>query len=154
GGARYPRGRPAGRCEGVDHRSGAVTAAATPAPAAASAPAVAGRAVQRRVERAAGRGWLVGQAGGAAPLAVGEGVVADGPGSRRVNVDGDGPGLVIHPVEALAGDPDRLPGAVLAPLRRPADGERLVPGAAFDHVDADTRAGVVVVAGVARLPPQ
>ena len=31
---------------------------------------------------------------------------------------------------------------------------RLVPRAALDHVHADARAGVVVVAGIARLPPQ
>jgi hypothetical protein len=69
-------------------------------------------------------------------------------------MDGDGSGLVIHAVDALAGKPERLARAVFPRLRRLANGERLVPGAAFDHVDTDTRAGVVVVTGVARLPPQ
>src|SRR5947207_15127659 len=69
-------------------------------------------------------------------------------------MNGDGSGLVIHAVDALAGDPERLARAVLTRLRRHANGERLVPGAAFDHMHADTRAGVVVVSGIARLPPQ
>src|SRR5436190_609053 len=69
-------------------------------------------------------------------------------------MDGDGAGLVIHAVDAVAREPERLARAVLTRLRRAADGERLVPGAAFDHVDADARAGVVVITGIARLPPQ
>jgi hypothetical protein len=68
-------------------------------------------------------------------------------------MDGDGSGLVIHAVDAIAGETERLARAVLAHQGRLADGERLVPGVAFDHVYADTRAGVVVVAGIARLPP-
>jgi hypothetical protein len=39
------------------------------------------------------------------------------------------PALVIHAVDALAGEPERLARAVLARLRRRADGEGLVPGA-------------------------
>src|SRR5215467_3523360 len=69
-------------------------------------------------------------------------------------MDGDSSGLVIHAMDAFAGEPESLARAVLARLGRLADGERLVPGAAFDHVDADTRAGVVVVTGIAWLPPQ
>jgi hypothetical protein len=69
-------------------------------------------------------------------------------------MDGDGSGLVVHPVDALAGEPERLARAILTRLGRLADGERLVPGPALDHVDADTRASVVVVTGIARLPPQ
>ena len=72
----------------------------------------------------------------------------------RVDMNGDGSGLVIHAMDAFAGEPETLARAVLARVGRLADGERLVPGAAFDHVDADTRASVVVVAGVAWLPPQ
>ncbi len=110
--------------------------------------------VQRLVQGGAGRGWLVGQAGGAAQLAVVEVVVADRPDRRRVHMDGDGSGLVIHPVDALAGEPETLTRAVLTRPRRPANGERLVPGPALQHVHADTRTRVVVVTGVARLPPQ
>ena len=69
-------------------------------------------------------------------------------------MDGDGSGLVIHAMDALAGEPEGLARAIPACLGRLPDGERLVPGAAFDHVDANARASVVVVAGVARLPPQ
>jgi hypothetical protein len=53
-------------------------------------------------------------------------------------MDGDGSGLVVHAVDALAGEQERLARAVLTRLGRLADRERLVPGAAFDHMDADT----------------
>jgi hypothetical protein len=53
-------------------------------------------------------------------------------------MDGDGSGLVVHAVDAIAGEPKRLARPVLTRLRRLADGERLVPGAALDHVHADT----------------
>lgn len=69
-------------------------------------------------------------------------------------MDGDGSGLVVHAVDAVAGEPERLTRAVLTRRRRRANGERLVPGAARDHLDADARASVVVVTGIARLPPQ
>ena len=69
-------------------------------------------------------------------------------------MDGDGSGLVIHAMDAFAGEPESLARAILARLGGLPDGERLVPGAAFDHMDAHTRASVVVVAGVAWLPPQ
>jgi hypothetical protein len=39
-------------------------------------------------------------------------------------------------------------------LAVPADHQPTVPGAAFDHVDAGTRATVVVVPGIAWLPAQ
>jgi len=69
-------------------------------------------------------------------------------------MDGDGSGLVIHAVDALAREPERLARAVFTRLRRLANGERLVPSPAFDHAYADTGAGVVVVTGIARLLPQ
>jgi hypothetical protein len=78
--------------------------------------------------------------------------VADRAGRQPVHMDGDGSGLVIHAVEALAGDQNVSPGPYS--LGRLANSERLVPGAAFDHVDADTRASVVALGGIARLPPQ
>lgn len=110
--------------------------------------------MQRLVECGAGRGWLVGQVQRAAQLAIVEIVVADHLDRWRVDMDGDSPGLVIHAMDALAGQPETLAWAMLARLGWLPDGERLVPGAAFYHVDANTRASVVVVAGVAWLPPQ
>src|SRR6516162_7313378 len=89
--------------------------------------------VQRLVQCVAGRGRLVGRNLGPAQLAVAEIVVADGLDRRRVHVDGDGSGLVVHAVDALAGEPERLARAVLPRLRRLANGERLVPGAALDN---------------------
>src|SRR6202167_5482906 len=110
--------------------------------------------VQGRVERVTGRGGLVGRDLSTAQLAIVEVVVADHADGRRVNMDGDRSGLMIHPVHAVAGEPELLARAVLVRGRRRADRERLVPRAARDHVYADTRAIMVVVAGVARLPPQ
>src|SRR5262249_57544734 len=81
-------------------------------------------------------------------------VVADPRHRWRVDMDGDRSGLVIHPVHAVAREPERLTRAIRTRHRRRAQGKRLVPDPAADHVDADTRAAVVVVTGVARLPPQ
>src|SRR6266498_5774182 len=121
--------------------------------AAAGRVGTSGR-VQRLVECGAGRGRLVGQTLRAAQLALVEVVMADRPDRRRVDMDGDRAGLVVHAVDALGREPECLTRAVLTRHGRRADGKRLVPGAAGDHVDADTRAIVVVVTGIARLPPQ
>src|SRR5690348_6174061 len=110
--------------------------------------------MQRFVECGAGRGRLVGQVLSTAQLAVVEVVVAYHLNRWRVDMDGDSSGLMIHAVDAFAGEPESLAWAVLARPERLPDGERLVPRSAFDHMDAHTRASVVVVAGVAWLPPQ
>src|SRR5579859_8277864 len=80
--------------------------------------------------------------------------MADHPDRRRVHMDGDGSGLVVHAMDAVAWEPERLARTVLTRLRRFTDSERLVPGAAFDHVHADTRASMVVITRIAGLPPQ
>src|SRR4029077_4564956 len=90
-----------------------------------------GGVVYRLVQCGTGGGRLVGQAVGTAKLAVAEVVVADRPDRRRVNMDGDGSGLVIHAMDALAGEPEGLARAIPACLGRLPDGERLVPGAAL-----------------------
>lgn len=89
-----------------------------------------------------------------AQLTIVEVVVADRADGRRINMNGDRSGLMIHPVHAVAREPELLTRAVLMRGRRRAEGERLVPRAASDHVYADTRAIMVVVTGIARLPPQ
>jgi hypothetical protein len=61
---------------------------------------------------------------------------------------------MIHAVDAVAREPEHLTRAVLTRRKRRTEGERLVPGAAGDHIYADTRAIVIVVTSIARLPPQ
>ncbi len=69
-------------------------------------------------------------------------------------MDGDGTAVVLHAMDARAGERERIAGGVLADAALPSDDERLVARAAFEHMDADTRAAVVVEARIARLPPE
>jgi glucarate dehydratase len=68
-------------------------------------------------------------------------------------VDRDGAAIVLHAVDARAGEREGVAGSVLADATLSADDERLVASSAFEHVDADARARVVVESRVARLPP-
>lgn len=86
--------------------------------------------MHRCVERGARRRRLVGQDLSTAQLTIVEVVVADRPDWRRINMNGDRSGLMIHPVDAVAGEPERVTRAVLTRRRRCAEGERLVPGTA------------------------
>jgi hypothetical protein len=74
---------------------------------------------------------------------------------REAELAGDGEVPALAAVGAdLGGEPELLTWAVLMRRRRRAEGERLVPRAVGDHAYADTRAIMVVVTGIARLPPQ
>jgi hypothetical protein len=58
---------------------------------------------------------------------------------------------MVHPVNARAGNAERVAGAVAVNASRAADRQALVGDAALDQVDADCRAVMVVVAGVTPL---
>ena len=61
-------------------------------------------------------------------------------------MDGDLSGLVIHAVDAVARQPEHLARAVLTRRGPCAEGKRLVPGAAREHVaDAAPPAGLIVL---------
>jgi hypothetical protein len=100
--------------------------------------------------RALGRG-LVGRSEDALEQAVDDLVVADRAERRGVDVHRDRAGVVVHPVDARTGHGKRVAGAETVHPPRSADRQALVGDAAADHVDADRRAVVVVVAGVTRL---
>src|SRR4051794_39765083 len=79
--------------------------------------------------------------------------MADGGDRRGVDVHRDGSRPVIHAVDAIGAEGERLAGPVGADAPGPAHRERLVGRVALDHEDADARAAVVVEARVPRLPP-
>jgi glucarate dehydratase len=87
-------------------------------------------------------------------LAVDDLVVADLADRWGVDVDRHCAPIVLHSVDAVARERERLVRPDLPDPARSVDDEGFVPRSSFEHVDADARAAVIVVAGVARLPPQ
>ena len=87
-------------------------------------------------------------------LVVHELVMADRHDRWRVDVNRHGTRLVVHAVDAVGTERERLAGAVGADAPGPAHGEGLVRRAALDHEDADARPAVIVESGVPSLPPR